>query len=379
MANSPYLTDQAVLGASPEVMGLERGRRLADLLTASGLKQPQGEMISGHYVKPAFTQQINPLVNALVGTTMNKNLDEQQIQMAAMLRGEEAKDIAVYQELKATEGLDVANAYLARSKSPELRKHAISQAIAPPQTKELTEGGKLFEKNAKGEWVAAAEGNKKYHAPSSFDMGTLGTLLIYPDGRREVIQKGKEAHAGQIIDTPNGQMIVDTRTKQATPIMFEGQPVGSAKQLPEGAASQITGIQNVKSALKDLSTNLKDFKALDMGNPNKRALMSTDYQNVVLQLKEAVKLGVLNGNDYAILTSMITDPNSAKALLISKETQMKQIDNLGNKLNDMTSNVYKSHQRPVPPNLQPQGNVQVNSAGQAPRVVDFNSLPTGAR
>jgi len=29
--------------------------------------------------------------------------------------------------------------------------------------------------------------------------------------------------------------------------------------------------------------------------------------------------------------------------------------------------------------MQPQGNVQVSPAGQAPRVVDFNSLPTGAR
>ena len=132
MANSPYLTDQAVLGASPEVMGLERSRRLADLLTASGLKQPQGEMVSGHYVKPAFTQQINPLVNALIGTTMNNNLDEQQTQMAAMLRSEEAKDLAIYQELKATEGPAAANAYLARSKSAELRKHGLSQTFAPP-------------------------------------------------------------------------------------------------------------------------------------------------------------------------------------------------------------------------------------------------------
>jgi len=134
MANSPYLTDQAVLGASPEVMGLERGRKLADLLTASAFKQPQGEMVSGHYVKPAFTQQINPLVNALVGTTMNKNLDEQQTQMAAMLRSEEAKDLAIYQELKATEGPVAANAYLARSKSAELRKHGLAQTFAPPIT-----------------------------------------------------------------------------------------------------------------------------------------------------------------------------------------------------------------------------------------------------
>ena len=31
------------------------------------------------------------------------------------------------------------------------------------------------------------------------------------------------------------------------------------------------------------------------------------------------------------------------------------------------------------PNIPMQGNMQAPSSGQAPRVVDFNSLPTGAR
>ena len=64
-----------------------------------------------------------------------------------------------------------------------------------------------------------------------------------------------------------------------------------------------------------------------------------------------MKLGVLNGNDYQILTSMITDPNDPKALLINKETQKQQIENLSKKLDDMTANVYKTHQRNVPSNL----------------------------
>jgi len=121
--------------------------------------------------------------------------------------------------------------------------------------------------------------------------------------------------------------------------------------LPEGPAGQVTGVQNVKSALTDLKTNLKDFNTFDMVNPNKRALIATDYQNAILQLKEAMKLGVLNGNDYTILTSMITDPNSPKALLIDKKTQMQQINNLESKLDQMTSNVYKTHQKSVPSNL----------------------------
>ena len=161
-------------------------------------------------------------------------------------------------------------------------------------------------------------------------------------------------HALQVVDTPNGMMTFNPNTQTMTPLMANGKPImGTKGNLPEGATGQVTGVQNVISALGDLKNKINTNKPSDMLNPNKRALMSTEYQNVVLQLKEAMKLGVLNGNDYQILTSMITDPNDPKALLISKETQLQQIDNLNKKLNDMTKNVYKTHQREVPTNLMP--------------------------
>jgi hypothetical protein len=123
--------------------------------------------------------------------------------------------------------------------------------------------------------------------------------------------------------------------------------------IPESATGQITGVENVKSALGDLKTRIETFKKTDMINPNSRALMNTDYQNVMLQLKEAMKLGVLNGNDYQILSSMIVNPNSAEGAIVNKNTKLEQITNLEKKLNDMTSNVYKTHQKNVPANLAP--------------------------
>ena len=107
MANSsPYLTDQAVLGASPEVVGLERQRKLADLLTSQAFESPQGQMISGHYVKSATTQQLQPLLGALLGSTLNKSLDEKQTQLAAALRGEQTKAVEDY--MAAMQGQNVA-------------------------------------------------------------------------------------------------------------------------------------------------------------------------------------------------------------------------------------------------------------------------------
>ena len=72
----------------------------------------------------------------------------------------------------------------------------------------------------------------------------------------------------------------------------------------------------------------------------------------MLQLKEAMNLGVLNGNDYQILVSMLPNPNDPKSILVNKKTQLKQIENLNKKLDNMIANVYKTHQKPIPSNLE---------------------------
>jgi len=100
---SPYLTEQAGLIQSPEVVGLERQRKLADLLTSQAFQSPQGQMISGQYVKPATTQQLQPLLSALLATGMNKNLDEKQSELAAALRGEKTTKIQKFAELQKTD------------------------------------------------------------------------------------------------------------------------------------------------------------------------------------------------------------------------------------------------------------------------------------
>jgi hypothetical protein len=60
-------------------------------------------MISGQYVKPATTQQLQPLLSALLATSMNKNLDERQTQLATALRGEKTTKIQKFAELQKTD------------------------------------------------------------------------------------------------------------------------------------------------------------------------------------------------------------------------------------------------------------------------------------
>lgn len=363
--------EQLTSPIQPEISGLERQRQLAQALLARGMQTPQGEMVSGRYVPVNPLQYIGNLYNVYQGSELAKQADIKQEELANKLRtlgaqevsdilgtaqgtpetvtelaGPAYKGVAPTAVIPAVEGntqAALAKALIGQTPQAQALAPTLMQNLLPKKTNEIIN----YEAAKQGGFKGSFEEWRNQLTPYQKEELRLQNARL----GLEYANQNKP----QIIETPNGYIAVNPKNpNQAVPVMLNGQPViGNKGNLPEGAAGQVTGVQNVKSALKDLKTNLKDFSTFDMANPNKRTLMATDYENTILQLKEAMKLGVLNGNDYAILTSMITDPNSPKALLIDKKTQLKQIDNLEKKLDEMTSNVYKTHQRSVPENLKP--------------------------
>ena len=379
MANSPYLTDQAVLGASPEVVGLERQRRLADLLTSQAFQSPQGQMISGQYVKPAITQQIQPLLGALLGSSMNKNLDEKQTQLAAALRGKQAQDIQTYAELQKTDP-SAALRFALGSDNPTLK--TLAQDELKGQL--LPEGATYQRSNlATGKMETIGQGGAKYHPPISVDMGTMGTKLIYQDGRTEIIPKGIQAPAGQYADTPNGPMIIDTRTAQGRPVMVNGQPL--APKLSTEQSKDITSINQqratIEGALQAVAANPTAFSfargasqnlpygeslAGKLDKPENAAARAYVYNNVSAVIKERAGQAV-NAKEMQRIDSFMP-------AVTDNATQIKnKLDGFKTYLKDLEAGTRMN------PNVPMQGNMQAPSAGQGPKVVDFNSLPTGAR
>ena len=100
MADPTNLSDQQFLSQDPEVLGLQRQRALANLLTGQAFNAPQGQMISGHYVKPSALQQALPMINAAIGGITNANLDTKQTELAAALRGKEQQAVQQYMAAK---------------------------------------------------------------------------------------------------------------------------------------------------------------------------------------------------------------------------------------------------------------------------------------
>jgi hypothetical protein len=238
-------SEQEILGLNPELQDVSRQRKLAELLMASGMQQPQGQMISGQYVKPSWAQQLNPLANILAGQAVGERADTKQNELAAALRGKQQQVMQAY----------------AQAKTPQEKFAIGTSEFAPPQLKaaayemlkpqKVGEGETISQMNmGTGAYQPILKGAEKYRAPTSVDMGTLGTMLIYPDGKREIVQKGKEGPAGQVVETENGPMLVNTRTGQAQPIMAGGQAIAGGKPLTESQAkatafqSQMIGAEN---------------------------------------------------------------------------------------------------------------------------------------
>jgi hypothetical protein len=73
-----------------------RQQKMAEMLLQSGLQQPQGQMVSGHYVAPSFTQNLANLANIYMGQKGIEKADKAQIDLANRLRQQgviESQDI----------------------------------------------------------------------------------------------------------------------------------------------------------------------------------------------------------------------------------------------------------------------------------------------
>ena len=141
MADPTNLSDQQFLSQDPEVLGLQRQRQLANLLTGQAFNAPQGQMISGHYVKPSALQQALPMINAAIGGMTNANLDEKQVALAEALRGRSTEEMNKYAQLAKVDP-NAAAEFARSAKTPELR--AIGLKSLTPEEYTLSAGQTRF-------------------------------------------------------------------------------------------------------------------------------------------------------------------------------------------------------------------------------------------
>jgi hypothetical protein len=223
--------EQQILGEAPELQDVSRQRKLAELLLSQGMQQPQGQMISGYYVAPSWTQQINPIANILAGQAVGERADTKQAQMAKALRDRDAADVEEYARLQE---IDPAQAirFGLKSQSPTL-KQIVAEDL---KTVKYGEGEIGQRRNiATGQIETVGRGGEKYRAPIQIDTGTAIELRDPLDPTKVIsrMPKSQMPTAGQVVETENGPMLVNTRTGQAQPIMAGGQTIAGSPKLTE--------------------------------------------------------------------------------------------------------------------------------------------------
>jgi hypothetical protein len=271
-----------------EMLELNRQRRMADLLTNQGMQTPQGQTVAGGiYVPPNPMEYIAKLYSTYQGTKANRELDSKELAMAKALREQEIQDLTRFSELQyggkeipaqaqagpMPSGGNIpigttlsepnpmaAFEVAARSRSPLVR----SQLAEMLKGQKLGEGEVIQRYNpATGKMETTAQGAAKYRAPIQIDTGTSIELRDPLDPTKVISRVGKSQMptAGQVVETANGPMIVNTRTGQAQPIMAGGQPL--APKLSTEQSKDITAINQQRStingAIADVTKNKSAF------------------------------------------------------------------------------------------------------------------------
>jgi hypothetical protein len=99
MASNPFITQAAPMTSQvlidPDSQALQRQKQYAAMLMQQN-QPPQGQMVSGRYVAPSFTQQLSSAINPLVGAYMANQADTKQAELVKQLRQEGIRDIGQY-------------------------------------------------------------------------------------------------------------------------------------------------------------------------------------------------------------------------------------------------------------------------------------------
>jgi hypothetical protein len=254
--------------ANPELSGFERQRKMAQMLVQQGMQAPQAQMVGDRYVPANPLQYAGNLFNVYAGQKNLENVDQQELAYAKALRQKEIEDLTKFSELQYGTPEQEANPMAAfqlgaQSTNPLVR----SQLAEMLKGQKLSEGDVFQRYNpATGKTDTIGQGTAKYRAPIQIDTGTAIELRdpLDPTKVLQRVPKAIAPTAGQVLETENGPMLVNTRTGQAQPIMANGQPVVGGKPLTEAQGNATAFGMRAKQS-NELLTNLEAKGVKDTG------------------------------------------------------------------------------------------------------------------
>jgi hypothetical protein len=134
-----------------------------------GMEQPQGQMISGHYVRPSIFQNLAGLANTYVGQRGIEKGDQAQIDLAKAIRAQHTDELNQFNQLLPKNPME-AYSFAAQAYNPKLQEIGFKKML--PQEFDLSEGQKRYMTMPDGTVKEIASGGQKFRAPLQIDTGT---------------------------------------------------------------------------------------------------------------------------------------------------------------------------------------------------------------
>lgn len=214
--------EQQALDFNPELQDVSRQRKLAEMLMAQGMQQPQGQMISGRYVAPSWTQQLQPLFNAAVGTAAANRADTQEAKLAEALRGAGQEEVqAILQTAQTDPKAALALASSARTAQGRALAQSLMASVLPKKTDKLVEYDTYKAEGGKksfSDW--AREITPEQQARLDLDRQRLGL-----EGARLNLEQQKAAQ-----ELAYGKPLTESQAKATA---FQSQMIGAENNIKQ--------------------------------------------------------------------------------------------------------------------------------------------------
>ena len=162
-----------------------RQQKMAEMLMQQGMQQPQGQMVSGHYVAPSITQNLASLANTFVGQRALEKGDKAQIDLAKAIRAQHTDELNQFNQLLPKNPME-AYSFAAQAYNPRLQEIGMKKML--PQEFDLSEGQKRYMTMPDGTVKEVASGGQKFRAPLQIDTGTAIELRD-PNNPTVVLQR----------------------------------------------------------------------------------------------------------------------------------------------------------------------------------------------
>lgn len=185
-----------------------RQQKMAEMLMQQGMQQPQGQMVSGHYVRPSIFQNLAGLANVYMGQKGIEKGDQAQIDLANAIR---QGDIAATTDFMATKQgrPEIAGTPDIPTETYETVRGTPAQAAIPANPQRAY--ADLYKDPRASGRLQNMAFNKMFADPEAFTLSEgASRFMTMPDGSTKQIAVGAQKPPSLTEDVKNYQFLKDS-------------------------------------------------------------------------------------------------------------------------------------------------------------------------